>query len=249
MNPWASVTPLPPPIALATGWLQPHGKRRYATPMSDPFVLITSNDLDGLRAELAHDPQLAHARHPSGASLVAWAAYMGNVGAISAVRACISELDPHEAIILNDAERLEVALAGGWDANALSADGFTPLGLAAFFDNADAFELLLPLTRDVNEAAKNPQRVAAIHAATAKRNAVMVEKLLRAGADPNQVQADGFTPLHAAAMHGDAAIVGLLLLFGADPGQLSAKNRSAASYAREGGHEWLAARLEQLAPH
>lgn len=249
MNPWASMTPLPPPTALPTRWLQPRGKRRYADRMSDPFVLITSNDLDGLRAELAHDPELARARHSSGASLVAWAAYMGNVGAISAVRACISELDPHEAIILNDGERLEVALAGGWDANALSADGFTPLGLAAFFDNADAFELLLPLTRDVNEAAKNPQRVAAIHAATAKRNAVMVEKLLRAGADPNQVQADGFTPLHAAAMHGDAAIVGLLLLFGADPGQLSAKNRSAASYAREGGHEWLAARLEQLAPH
>jgi uncharacterized protein len=232
MNPWASVTPLSAPIPLAAGWLQPSSKRRYALPMSDPFVLISSNDLDGLRAELAHDPELAHARHSSGASLVAWAAYMGNVGAISAVRAHIGELDPHEAIILNDGERLEVALAGGWDANALSADGFTPLGLAAFFDNAEAFELLLPLTRDVNEAAKNPQRVAAIHAATAKRNSQMVEKLLRAGANPNQVQA-----------------VGLLLLFGADPGQLSAKDRSAASYAREGGHEWLATRLEQLSPN
>lgn len=249
MNPWASVTPLPPPIPFQRPWLNGHRGARYSLAMSDPFVLITGNDLDGLRAELAHDPALAHARHQSGASLVAWAAYMGNVGAISAVRAHIGELDPHEAIILNDGERLEVALAGGWDANALSADGFTPLGLAAFFDNAEAFELLLPLTRDVNEAAKNPQQVAAIHAATAKRNAAMVEKLLRAGADPNQVQADGFTPLHAAAMHGDAAIVGLLLLFGADPGQLSAKDRSAASYAREGGHEWLAARLEQLAPH
>lgn len=246
MNPWASVTPLPPPIALTTQWLQPPGKRRYANEMGDPFVLITNNDLDGLRAELAHDPELARARHSSGASLVAWAAYMGNVGAISAIRACMAALDPHEAIILNDGERLEVALAGGWDANALSADGFTPLGLAAFFDNVEAFELLLPLTRDVNAAAQNPQQVAAIHAATAKRNAAMVEKLLRAGADPNQTQADGFTPLHAAAMHGDAAIVGLLLLFGADLLKQSAKHRSAASYAREGGHEWLAARLERL---
>ncbi len=246
MNPWSSVTPLPPPMPFQRLWLNGHRAWRYAQPMSDLFVLITGNDLDGLRAELAHDPELAHARHPSGASLVAWAAYMGNVGAISAVRAHVTELDPHEAIILNDGERLEVALAGGWDANALSADGFTPLGLAAFFDNTEAFELLLPLTRDVNEAAKNPPQVAAIHAATAKRNAAMVEKLLRAGADPNQVQADGFTPLHAAAMHGDAAIVGLLLLFGADPRQASAKGDDAVTHATNGGHLWLAERLQAL---
>ncbi|MDB5541494.1 MAG: Ankrin repeat protein [Devosia sp.] len=212
--------------------------------MSDPFVLVTSNDLDGLRAELARDPEVAHARHPSGASLVAWAAYMGNVGAISAVRAHIPALDPHEAIILKDSERLEAALADGWDGNALSSDGFTPLGLAAFFDNAEAFELLLPLTRDVNQPAQNPQKVAALHAATAKRNGLMVEKLLRAGADPNQTQADGFTPLHAAAMHGDTAIVGMLLLFGADARQENAKGVVAAELARQGGHDWLAERLE-----
>ncbi len=248
MNPWSSVTPLPPQIPLASGWLGEAAEGRCAR-ASDPFVLIARNDLDGLRAELAHDPDIAHARHSSGASLVAWAAYMGNVGAISAVRACIVQLDPHEAIIVKDSERLKMALAGGWDANALSADGFTPLGLAALFDNIDAFELLLPLTQNVNEAATNQQSVAALHAATARRNATMVEKLLRAGADPNQAQADGFTALHAAAMHGDAAIAGLLLLFGADGGRLSAKDRSPAMYARESGHTWLAARLEQLSPH
>lgn len=212
-------------------------------PASDPFVLVTSNDLDALRAALDHDPQLVRARHASGASLVAWAAYMGNVGAIAAVRALAPELDPHEAIILKDGARLEAALAGGWDCNTLSHDGFTPLGLAAFFDNAEAFVLLLPLTRDVNEAAQNPQKVAALHAATAKRNARMVEKLLRAGADPSRSQADGFTPLHVAAMHGDAAIVGLLLLFGADPRQTNAKGEDAIAHAKNGGHLWLAERL------
>jgi hypothetical protein len=217
----------------------------YATPMSDPFELVAKGDLDGLRAALSYDPGSVHGRHSSGASLVAWAAYMGNVGAIAAIRAQLEDIDPHEAIILKDGERLEAALAEGWDCNLLSRDGFTPLGLAAFFDNVEAFELLLPLTRDVNEAAKNPQKVAALHAATAKRNAAMVEKLLRAGADPNQAQADGFTPLHAAAMHGDTAIVGMLLLFGADPGRQSAKGQDAAALARQGGHEWLAKRLER----
>jgi hypothetical protein len=61
-------------------------------------------------------------------------------------------------------------LAWGWDGNALSPDGFAPLALAAFFDNAAAFERLLPMTRDVSRQAENSQRVAALHAATARGN-------------------------------------------------------------------------------
>lgn len=215
--------------------------------MSNPFDLVAAGDLDGLRAALAHEPELARTRHASGASLVAWAAYMGNVGAIAAVRAVAADLDPYEAIILGDTDVLEAALAGGWDGNALSPDGFAPLALAAFFDNAAAFERLLPITTDVSRQAENPQRVAALHAATAKRNTGFVEKLLRAGAEPDQAQADGFTPLHVAAQHGDAAIVGLLVLFGADVAKQNAKGMNAAAHARTGGHEWLAARLEGLA--
>ena len=212
--------------------------------MSDPFDLVAKGDLDGLRIALAHEPGLARMRHATGASLVAWAAYMGNVGAISAIRAVLAEIDPCEAIILGDTEALEAALADGWDANALSPDGFAPLALAAFFDNAAAFDRLLPITSDVSRQAENAQRVAAIHAATAKRNTSFVEKLLRAGAEPDQPQADGFTPLHVAAQHGDGAIAGLLVLFGADAGKTNAKGMDAAAHARAGGHEWLAVRLE-----
>ena len=75
--------------------------------MSDAFDLVASGDLEGLRMALAHEPGLARARHASGASLLAWAAYMGNVGAIAAIRALPVELDPYEAIILGDAEVLE----------------------------------------------------------------------------------------------------------------------------------------------
>ena len=215
--------------------------------MSDAFELVAKGDLDGLREALAHEPGLARTRHASGASLVAWAAYMGNVGAIAAIRAVADALDPYEAIIVGDTEALEAALAGGWDGNALSPDGFAPLALAAFFNNVAAFDRLLPITRDVSRQAENPQRVAAIHAATARRNAGVVEKLLRAGADPDQSQADGFTPLHVAAQHGDAAIAALLVLFGADVRKTNAKGMDAAAHAREGGHEWLAVRLETMA--
>ena len=211
--------------------------------MSDPFDLVAKGDLDGLRAALAREPGLARLRHAGGASLVAWAGYMGNVGAIAAIRAVLTQLDPYEAIILGDDTALEAALAGGWDGNALSPDGFAPLALAAFFDNRAAFERLLPITLDVSRQAENPQKVAALHAATAKRNTAFVEKLLRAGAEPDQAQADGFTPLHVAAQHGDAAIAALLVLFGADAGKTNAKGMDAPAHARAGGHEWLAVRL------
>ena len=213
--------------------------------MTDAFELIAKNDLDGLRTALGQEPTLVLDKHASGASLVAWAAYMNNVGAIAAIRALIPELDPHEAIILGDIPRLQAALAIGWDANELSPDGFTPLSLSAFFNNFDAFELLLPATSNVNQQATNPQQVAALHSAAAKRNATMVEKLLRAGADPNLVQSDGVTPLHAAAIHGDTAIVGMLILFGAEPAAKDAKGRDAAAHASAAGHDWLAKQLAQ----
>jgi uncharacterized protein len=215
----------------------------YARPMSDVFQLIVDNDLDGLRHALAGNPGIVYLRHQGGASLVAWAAYVGNVGAIAAIRAYVPELDPYEAIILGEPARLELALAEGWDGNGLSRDGFSPLALAAFFSNDTAFNLLLPLTRDVNLRARNPQQVAALHAACARRNPRMVEALLRAGADPDLTQTGGITPLHAAAQHGDTAIAGLLLLFGADRSLQDAKGETAADLARAAGHDWLAARL------
>ncbi len=212
----------------------------------DVFELLQKGDTAGFKAALAADPAVAMTRNAAGASLLAVAAYYRNPDAIGAVRAALPIIDPYEAIIIGEKETVEAALAGGWDANARSPDGFSPLGLAAFFDRRDIFELLLPQTRDVNEQAANPQKVAAIHAAAAVHNIGMVEQLLRAGADPNLAQADSFTPFHAAAHHGDGALAGLLLLFGGDPWIENAKGQDAIAIARGQGHEWLAERLAAL---
>lgn len=212
----------------------------------DVFDLLAKGQVTELSAALEADPQLAASRNPSGASLLAWAYYVGQPDAAALIRPLLGELDPYDAIIFGDADRVRAALAGSWDGNVLSPDGFTPLGLAAFFNRPEIFDLLLPVTTDVSQPAENAQKVAAIHAATAMRNAGMVEKLLRAGASPDQVQADGFTPLHAAAQHGDAAIAGMLILFGADPKLKNGKGLDAIAHARAGGHEWLAQRLEAV---
>jgi ankyrin repeat protein len=211
------------------------------------FDLVGSKDNAALQEAIAKDAAAVATRNGEGASLLAVAAYMGNTEAVSAIRAALPQIDAHEAIILGDIDRVKALLAEGWDGNALSPDGFTPLALAAFFGRKEVFDLLLPLTKDVNQRATNSQQVAALHAAAAVRAVPAVEKLLRAGADPNLPQQQGFLALHTAAMHGDALLAGLLLLFGADPALRDAAGKSAADHARAGGHDWLVTRLEAAA--
>ena len=209
----------------------------------DVFDALADGRLDELAAALAAEPQLAAERHSSGASLFAWAHYTGKREAAPIIRPHLEPLDAWDAIIAGDTAAVELAIADGWDPNAPAPDGFTPLGLAAFFGHADLFALLLPLTRDVNARANNRQQVAALHAATTNRDAAMVEALLQAGADPNLTQAAGFTPLHAAAHHGDAAIVALLLGAGADPLSSNDKGQTPVELARAAGHEHIASSL------
>jgi hypothetical protein len=56
----------------------------------------------------------------------------------------------------------------------------------------------------------------------------------------------GVTPLMVAAGIGREAVVELLLRCGADPSRRDARGRTAAFYAREGGHPHLAERLDTV---
>lgn len=212
----------------------------------NPFDLVSGNKLDELGQLLAGDPAVAASRNRDGASLLAFSAYMGNAEATKLVRSALASIDPYEAIIVGDQERVEAALAVGWNPDSLAPDGFTPLGLAVFFRRPEIFDLLLPLTHEINACARNGQQVGALHAAAAVRDVAAVEKLLRAGADPDLPQQQGFVALHTAAMHGDAAMSGLLLLFDATPDLRDANGKTAADHARDKGHEWLAERLEAM---
>src|SRR5690606_27207350 len=214
--------------------------------MADLFDLVSGGELAELREALRLDPKLAESRNAAGSSLLAWAAYHRNGEATAIVRLARLEIDPYEACILGDAQRVAAAAEDGWDCNAPAPDGFTALGLAAFFGHEPVLDLLLPLTGDVNQPAATAQQVAALHAATAARQHGLAAKLLRAGANPNLAQAGGVVPLHVAAQHGDAAFCGLLTLFGADPHLADAQGQNAPAHARTGGHDWLAERLQRL---
>jgi ankyrin repeat protein len=208
----------------------------------DAFEAIKANDMAALEKALAAGG--ADISGPDGATLLSFAAYNGKDDAIVAIRRHKPELSPYEAATLGERGQLAKALAGGWDANTLSPDGFSPLALACFFRREEVIDLLLQWTDDVNVRAKNPQQVAALHASSAARDNATVEKLLRAGADPNLPQQQGFRAIHTAGQHGDAVLAGLLLLFGADPAIRTDAGETAADFARKAGHDWLAQRLE-----
>ena len=128
-------------------------------------------------------------------------------------------------------------------ANAWSPDGFTPVGLAAFFGHASTACLLVDAGADVGAVARNEMKVQPLHAAAAAKEIDIVRILLDRGADPNARQQVGYTALMECARGGRDDMVSLLLEHGADPALRSDDGKSASDLARDQGHTAIAERL------
>jgi ankyrin repeat protein len=157
-----------------------------------------------------------------------------------------SDLSIHDAAAMGVVPRLEQLLAVDPQAvNAWSADGFQPLGLAAFFGRREAVELLLARGGEVDTPARHEFHVAAIHAALAGPDPSIATLLIAAGADLNARQQGGVAPLHEAAQIGRVDLVRALLEHGANSSVRDDDGRTPADVARAHSHTDVVETLEQ----
>jgi len=114
-----------------------------------------------------------------------------------------------------------------------SDDGYPAVGLAIFFRHPELARELIERGADVVAPAKNPQRVAPVHAAATVQDRATMKLILERGADPNARQQLGYTALHSAASHGDVEMAKLLMQHGADAHARTDDGMDAAAVAEK----------------
>jgi ankyrin repeat protein len=214
---------------------------------SELFAAISSGDATTVERLLDRDKTLVDARDENGLSPVLAALYRGRNEIAAAILRRGPSLTLFEAAAAGDAARVREIV--GYDraqANAASPDGYSALGLAAFFKRRDVVRYLL-------EAGADPRPASRVGGFTPLHSAVatdagaadieIVRMLLDSGAAPNARSQSGSTPVHTAAFTGDRASLDLLLKHGADPGIRNKEGKSAADVARERGHQEIAGLL------
>ena len=214
--------------------------------MQQLFDAIKAGKADEVRQLVEQDPSLKQARDASGASAILAAAYNMKPDVVNALIELGAPVDIFEASVLGKVDRIqEIVKSNPSRVTEYAPDGFTPVALAAFFGQPAAVKTLIAAGADVNAAAKNGLKVAALHAAVAGGKLEIVKAVLEAGADPNAQQQAGFRPIHEAGTNANRALAELLLAHGADPLLPADSGKNAIDLAREKGHTDFASWMEQ----
>jgi len=151
----------------------------------------------------------------------------------------------HEAAALGDSARVRELLdADPSQLDSFGDDGFNAIGLAIFFRHAALAKMLIERGADVAAPARNPMKVAPVHAAATQGDRETMQLLLDRGADPNARQQMDYTPLHGSAGRGDIETARLLIAHGADPRAKASDGKTPADLARERGFDELAQLLD-----
>jgi ankyrin repeat protein len=210
------------------------------------FDAIKSGNVDKVDQMLDHDRSLANAKNDDDLSAVLTAMYYHEPDIAHTIVAFGAELNIFEASAVGQIDKVKELIKQQVDLiNAYSPDGFQPLGLAAFFGQADVVEFLLSKGANTNSASNNNMRVMPLHSAVASKDFAISEMLLKHGADVNAAQADDFTPLHEAAQNGQIEMVELILKYKPDINARKTDGKTPLALAIEYKHDDVAELLQR----
>ncbi|HKW17498.1 MAG TPA: ankyrin repeat domain-containing protein [Terriglobales bacterium] len=204
---------------------------------ADMIAAVQSGGTDEVRKLLRDDPSLASAKDANGVSALMQAYYYRR-GDIAELLCAAKTLDIFEATAAGEDDRVSAILQNDPQAaKRWSADGFTALHLAAFFNRPEIARDLIRHGADVSAVALNPMKVTALHSAAAAHSREIVRLLLEQGAPADARQHGGWTALHEAAQIGDLEIVQDLLQHQADPLARSDDGKTPADMAEAKGQK------------
>ena len=198
------------------------------------------------------DPTLIDARSGTGDSAILTAVYHRQKEIVNLLVARGAARTIFEACAAGEIERVERLLeesasgaVGAPGINGYSADGWTPLHLAAFFGHAKVAELLIARSADVNARSRNANGNTPLHAALAGNHAFVAAVLIGHGADVNAADAQGWRPLHLAAANNNIDASEALIAQGGDVHAGNGEAKTPLSLATEKNHREAAAILRR----
>jgi len=211
---------------------------------------VKAGSFEKVRSMLDEQSELVNAKDEKGISAAVWASYRGHKEIAAFLVSRGADLNIFEAATVGNADLVQKYVKKDPSlARSFAPDGFTALGLAAFFGNTDIADLLLKAGADPNTVSQNPMRVTPLHSAVANRDASkaleLTKILLANNANVNVAQEGGWTPLHQAAAHGQVEVLKALLQRGADTNARSADNQLPIDMAVKGGHQEAVTILKQ----
>ncbi|RIV68752.1 ankyrin repeat domain-containing protein [Flagellimonas aequoris] len=207
---------------------------------------IKNKETDKILNLIKETPEVLGQQDESGTSGLLMIAYSGMPDVFETAKTLKKTFAFHEAIVCGKVERVKELLHNTPSfINQYSNDGFTPVSLAAFFDQIEIAKWLLEQGADPNLHATNPSKVNALHAAVAKENVELCQLLIAKGADINAPQMQNVTALHSAAHRGNLELVKLLVQQGADIDLKMDNGDTALSIVKRDGHKEVAAYLEE----
>lgn len=221
---------------------------RVVPSVDEMIAAIKAGDLGTAQKLLEADKSLAHAKAPSGESMILLAAYHQAKPLVELFLLKGARPNLWEAAAVGRLDRVrELVNAGSISINAHSHDGWTPLHLAAHFGHSPVVAYLLSKGAAVDARSTNGLGNTPLHAATAGAQRTCVALLLQHGADVAATYQHGLTALHVAAANGDDASARLLLSSKARLDARDNEGRTPLDHARAKGQARMVHLLERAA--